>query len=254
VGQFDGRVAVITAAAGAGIGQAVARKLASEGARLVISDIHPRRLAETAQALQSEHKVEVLAVEADVTNRTQVDSMVEAAIARFGRIDILHNNAGFNKLSRVWEMDDETWHRVIDINLTGTFFCTRAVLPHMIRQQRGVIVNMSSMHGYSGGDGGGESHYAAAKAAILGFTKAVALETGKYGIRVVALAPGLIENPFLHRIYPEEFFKNIVAGTPLGRAGNPADVANLIAFLCSDDASFITGEAVSITGGYYNPP
>ncbi len=207
-----------------------------------------------AEALSKELGREVVGVVADVTDRAQVDAMVETATKRFGRIDILHNNAGFNKLMPIWEMDDATWKSVIDVNLTGTFYVTRAVLPHMMRQKSGVIINMSSMHGYSGGDGSGESHYAAAKAAIMGFTKAVALETGKSGVRVVALAPGLIDNPFLHRIYPEEFFQRIVGGTPLGRAGTPGDIANLVAFLCGDEAGFITGETISITGGFYNAP
>lgn len=253
MGRFDGKVALVTAAAGAGIGQAVARKLGQEGAQLVLSDAHARRMGEVAQQISKELDREVVGLEVDVTNPAHVDMMVETALRKFGRVDIMMNNAGFNKLAPVWEMDDETWKRVIDINLNGAFYGTRAALKPMIQQRSGVIVNMASMHGYNGGEGG-ESHYAASKAAIMGFTRAVAGETGKYGIRVVALAPGLIYNPFLERIYPKEFFDNIVKHTPLGRMGTPEDVANLIAFLCSDDASFVTGEVVTITGGFYMAP
>ncbi|MSP78948.1 MAG: SDR family NAD(P)-dependent oxidoreductase [Dehalococcoidia bacterium] len=204
MGRFDGKVAVITAAAGAGISHAVAHTLAREGANLVISDIHPRRTQETAEALCKEFDREVVGFVADVTKCDQVDALIETAIKKFGRMDIMHNNTGFNKLEHTWEMTDENWHNVIAVNLDGTFYGTRAVLPHMMRQKSGVIINMSSMHGYSGGDGIGEAHYAAAKAVISGFTKAVALEVGEYNIRVNALAPGVIENPFLHRNYPEK--------------------------------------------------
>ncbi len=253
MGKFDGKVALVTAAAGIGIGHATARKLGQEGAQLVLSDVHARRMAEVAQQLSKELDREVVGLEVDVTNPAHVNMMVETAVRKFGRVDIMMNNAGFNKLAPVWEMDDENWRRVIDINLNGTFYGTRAALQPMMKQKSGVIVNMASMHGYLGPDDG-ESHYSAAKAGIMGFTRAVATEVGKHGVRVVALAPGLIYNPFLERIYPKEFFDNITKHTPLGRMGTPEDIANLIAFLCSDDASFITGEVVSITGGFYMAP
>ncbi|MSQ11132.1 MAG: SDR family oxidoreductase [Dehalococcoidia bacterium] len=253
MGRFDGQVALVTAAAGAGIGQAVARKLGQEGAHLVLSDAHPRRMTEVALQISHELGREVVGMEVDVTNPDQVNAFIQAAVERHGRVDILVNNAGLNKLAPVWEMDNETWKRVLDVNLNGTFYATRAVLPHMMRARKGVIVNMASMHGYLGPDAG-EAHYAAAKAGIMGFTRAVAAEVGKHGVRVVALSPGLIYNPFLERIYPKEFFDGIVKHTPLGRTGKPEDVANLIAFLCSDEASFITGEVVNITGGFYMAP
>jgi len=253
MGRFDGKVALVTAAAGAGIGHAVARKLGQEGAQLVLSDAHARRMGEVAAKLSKEFDREVVGLEVDVTKSSQVNLMVDTAVKKFGRVDIMMNNAGYNKLAPVWEMDDETWRQVVDINLTGAFYGTRAALKPMMQQKSGVIVNMASMHGYNGGEGG-ESHYAASKAAIMGLTRAVAGETGRHGVRVVALAPGLIYNPFLDRIYPKEFFDNIVRHTPLGRVGTPEDVANLIAFLCSDEASFITGEVVTITGGFYMAP
>jgi len=180
VGLLDGKVAIVTAAAGAGIGQAAARRFAQEGAQLVVSDAHPRRVEEVGEAIAKETGREVLALAADVRDAAQVQSMVQAALDRFGRVDVLMNNAGINRLSPVWEMDDETWRLVIDVNLTGTFLCTREVLPHMIEQRSGAIVNMASVVGWFGSSDG-EAHYAAAKAGVMGFTRAVASEVGHHG-------------------------------------------------------------------------
>ncbi len=248
MGLLDEKVAIVTAAAGAGIGQASARRMAEEGAQVVVSDVHPRRLEEVAQAMSNDFGYEVLGLAADVRNVEEVKAMVDATVERHGRVDILMNNAGFNKLTPVWEMDDETWRSVIDINLTGTFNCIRAVLPHMIEQESGAIVSMASMAGWVGSSDG-EAHYSAAKAGVMGLTRAVAAEVGKYGIRVNAIAPGLIYNEFLERIYPKEFFERFAKRVPLGRVGEPPDVADLVLFLASDMSRYITGEVVSISGG-----
>ncbi|HEU4760509.1 MAG TPA: SDR family NAD(P)-dependent oxidoreductase [Dehalococcoidia bacterium] len=248
MGMLDGRTAIVTAAAGAGIGQAVARIFLDEGAQVVISDAHGRRALEMGEKLGEEFGREVPALEVDVRNVEQVAGMVQTARERFGRIDILFNNAGINKLSPVRDMDDETWRMVIDVNLTGTFNTTRAVLPAMIEQGSGSIINMSSSAGWIGSRDG-ESHYCAAKAGVMAFTRAVAAEVGQHGIRVNAIAPGLIYNEFLSRIYPPEFFERARRGIPLGRVGEPPDVARLALFLASDLSGYITGEVVCISGG-----
>ena len=248
MGLLDGKVAIVTAAAGAGIGQAVARTFLREGAQVVISDAHPRRVQELGEKLSQEHGREVPALEVDVRNVEQVAGMVQSARERFGRVDILFNNAGINKLSPVRDMDDETWRMVIDVNLTGTFNTNRAVLPAMIEQGSGSIINMSSSAGWIGSRDG-EAHYCAAKAGVMAFTRAVAAEVGQHGIRVNAIAPGLIYNEFLSRIYPPEFFERAKRGIPLGRVGEPPDVARLALFLASDLSGYITGEVVCISGG-----
>ena len=248
MGLLDGRVAIVTAGAGAGIGQATARRMAEEGAKVVVTDAHARRVEEVASALSNELGKEFLGLEVDVRNVDDVTRMVDATLERHGQIDILMNNAGINKLSPVWEMDDETWRLVIDVNLTGTFNCMRAVLPHMIERKSGAIVSMASSAGWVGG-GDGEAHYSAAKAGVMGLTRAVAAEVGPDGIRVNAIAPGLIYNEFLERIYPKEFFERYAKRVPLGRVGQPPDVADLAVFLASDMSRYITGEVVSISGG-----
>ncbi len=248
MGLSDGRVAIVTAAAGAGIGQAAARRFAEEGSRLVVADAHAQRVQEVAAAMSRDYGREVLGLEVDVRNVDQVNAMVQATLDKFGQIDVLMNNAGINKLSPVWEMEDETWRLVIDVNLTGTFNCTRAVLPHMIERKSGAIISMSSSAGWIGSRDG-ESHYCAAKAGVMAFTRAVAAEVGKHGIRVNAIAPGLIYNEFLSRIYPPEFFERAKRGVPLGRVGEPPDVADLALFLACDMSRYITGEVICISGG-----
>lgn len=248
--RFEGKVAIVTASAGAGIGQATARRFASEGANVVITDIHPRRTAEVAQKIAEETGKETLGIVCDVRNRDQVESMVKQTLDKWGKVDILVNNAGINKLSPVWQMDDETWKLVLEVNLYGTFYCTRAVLPKMIEQKWGRIVNLTSVAQWIGSPDG-EAHYCAAKAAIGAFTRCVAQEVAKYGITCNAIAPGVAWNEFLARIYPEEVTKKWLERIPMGRFGTPEDIANAIAFLCSDEASYITGEIITVAGGLY---
>jgi len=243
-------VAVVTAAAGAGIGQAVARRFAEEGAQVVVSDAHPRRAQEVAARMSADFGREVPAFGVDVTRRDQVEAMVQATVERFGRIDILFNNAGINKLEPVWEMSDETWNLVLGVCLTGTFYVTRAVLPHMIRQKRGAVVSMASVAGWIA-SGDGQAHYCAAKAGVMAFTRSVAAECGKHGIRANAIAPGVIYNEFLSRIYPAGFFETRAQQAIVGRLGEPPDVANLALFLASDESAYITGEVFCISGGAY---
>lgn len=250
MGLLEGKVAIVTAAAGAGIGQATARRFAQEGAQLIISDAHARRVQEVAAAMSKDYGREVIALEVDVTRRDQVEAMAQTALNRYGRIDILFNNAGINRLQPVWEMEDDNWNQILAVNLTGTFYCTRAVLPTLIQQRSGSIISMASIAGWIGSDEG-EAHYCAAKAGVMAFTRAVAAEVAKHGIRVNAIAPGLIYNPFLERIYPKEFFAAFAKRVPLGRVGEPADIADLALFLASDLSRYITGEVICISGGFY---
>ncbi len=247
--KLQAQVAVITGGAGAGIGQATARRFAEEGAHIVISDTHPRRTDETAQAIASEYGVKTLGVLCDVTFRDQVEALVQKTIETFGRLDILVNNAGRNVLSTVAEMTDEQWDTVIDVCLKGTFYCSRAVLKPMMEQKRGNIVSLSSVAGLHGSPE--QAHYCAAKAGIIGFTRTLALEVASYNIRVNAIAPGLIYNDFLRRIYPQEFFDTAASRTPLGRMGQPRDIANAICYLVSDEASYVTGQTHSVNGGTF---
>jgi 3-oxoacyl-[acyl-carrier protein] reductase len=250
MGELEGQVAIVTAAAGAGIGQAAARRFAAEGAHVVVTDAHARRVQELAEAMAGEFGREFLGLEVDVRNVEQVAKMAETALERYGRIDILVNNAGINRLQPVWEMSEETWELIIGVNLTGTFHCTRAVLPAMIERKRGSIVNLASSVGWMASDEG-EAHYCAAKAGVMALTRAVAAEVGKHGIRANAIAPGLIHNPFLDRIYEPEYFRGWERKSLLGRLGKPEDVADLVMFLATDRSSFITGEVFCISGGAY---
>jgi len=250
MGDFAGKVAIVTAAAGAGIGQAVARNFAREGAHVIVSDAHARRPYQVAEEITREYGIKAIGMQCDVRNREQVAAMVKAAVQEWGKIDILVNNAGIDQPVPVWEMSDETWDLVIDVNLKGTFNCCRAVLPVMMKQRQGKIVNLSSVVAWMGGKDEGAA-YVAAKAGIQGFTRAVAHQVGKYNINVNAVAPGLIYNPFLEKVRPAEYFEEVKKQIVLGRTGAPQDVANAVLFLCSEKADYITGACLCVSGGWY---
>ena len=246
--KLEGKVAIVTASAGAGIGQGTLRALAREGAGVVVTDTHERRTGEVAEALKSEG-YKAIGVVCDVTDREQVENAVKQTLSEFGRIDILVNNAGINRLQPVHEMTDENWDVVIDTNLKGTFYFTRAVLPTMIEQNYGRIVNISSIAGWSGSNQG-EAPYCAAKAGIMAFTRCVALETAKYDITVNAIAPGFVPNPFLLKIYPPEALEAIERMIPKGKGATPDEIANVILFLVSPEGSYITAETIAVSGGW----
>lgn len=246
--KLEGKVAIVTASAGAGIGQATLRALAREGASVVVTDAHERRTGEVAEALKSEG-CKAIGIVCDVTNREHVDNLAKRTLSEFGRIDILVNNAGINRLQPTHEMTDENWDLVIDTNLKGTFYCTRAVLPTMLEQNYGRIVNISSIAGWSGSNQG-EAPYCAAKAGIMAFTRCVALETAKYDITVNAIAPGFVPNPFLLKIYPQEALQAIERAIPKGRGATAQEIANAILFLVSEEGSYITGETIAVSGGW----
>ena len=250
--KLSGKIALVTAAGGAGMGQAIARRFIQEGAKVVVTDSHERRVKEVASELSSEIDDEVLGLKLDVRSQDDVNSCVEQTLATHGTIDILYNNAGINKISPVWELSDEDWMLILDVCLTGTFRLTRAVLPSMIKQKSGAIINVSSIAGWrSDPTSGGQSAYAAAKAGVMGLTRSTAAEVGEHGIRANAIAPGLIYNQFLERIYDKSWFEMQEQQNLVGRIGQSDDVASLAVFLASDDSSFITGEVMCISGGRY---
>jgi len=247
--SFENKVAIITASAGAGIGQATARAFAREGAKVVLSDINEKRLEKTAGEFRSTVSADILPVKCDVTNRQEVDSMVAQTVKEFGQIDILVNNAGFDMRSTVVDMTDEAWERIVNINLRGTFYCCRAVLPHMLERGYGKIINLSSIAAWQH-TAEDSAAYGACKAGISGFTKLLAREIAPKGINVNAVAPGFTANEYnlhagLERLEPYQHL------TPIGRFGKPEDQANAILFLASEEASFIVGATLCVSGGWY---
>ena len=246
------RVAIVTGAAGAGIGQATARALAREGAAVVVADSHAKRASSVAKDIAVSSGVQTLGIQCDVSDPTQVKNMVTETLERFGQIDILVNNAGINQLFPTWEMPDEAWDLVVKVNLSGTFYCTRAVLPHMIDRRSGAIVNLSSLAAYISSKDSG-SAYSATKGGIISFTKTVAAEVGEYNIRVNVVAPSLIWNEFMTRVpgLRQGFYEELRSQIPMARFGKPEEVANTVVFLASDEASYISGAVISITGGFH---
>lgn len=243
------RVVVVTAGAGAGIGGAIVRTLAKEGWDVVITDAHERRTVELARSLSEEYDREFLGIPLDVTDFIAVSEAVKQVVADRGGIDALVNNAGWNKLEPVIEMDPATWQRCLDVDLTGTFNCLRNALPAMRERGGGAVVNISSIAAWETSTEHGAA-YSAAKAGVTALTRVAAAEVGRYGIRVNAIAPGLIYNDFLPKMYPAEFFEGYAERrSRVGRVGQPDDVAALASFLLSDRAGYITGEVYGISGG-----
>ncbi len=246
--KFSHQVAIVTAAAGAGIGQATVRALAEEGATVVVSDQHPQRTVSVAESLTKEFGVKTLPVVCDVTDKSQIENLVKQTIDAFGQIDILVNNAGFDVFKKIEDIDLVSIQRIIDINLMASIYLTKAVLPYMISRQTGKIVNLSSIAAYSP-DSGDSAVYGAAKAAIQAFTRTAAREVGKYNIRINAIAPSVTLNPFLEKQMPAESISEIMGKMPLG-AIKPEDQAKAILFLLSDDAALISGATLNVTAGY----
>ena len=250
--KLKDRVAIVTASAGAGIGKATAWRLAKEGASVVISDTHEKRIKEVTESMQAEgHRA--IGVVCDVSRWEQVQAMVGRTLDAFGQIDILVNNAARELLSQIVDMTEENWDLVMNVCLKGTFLCTKAVLPTMIGQRSGSIINLSSVAAYVGSSMG-ESSYCAAKAGVIALTRVTAAENAKYGIRANCVAPGFVPNPFLERIYTKEMLHAMAKMSPLGRGARPEEMASIVAFLASDDASYITGEVVNASAGMYWRP
>ncbi|MFG3439692.1 SDR family oxidoreductase [Nonomuraea sp. NPDC047897] len=244
-GLLDGRVTLVTAAAGAGIGYATARRCAEEGAVVVLSDRHERRLAEAAGTLAELTGAEPLAVPCDVTSQAQVAALFEAVVAAHGRLDVVVNNAGLGGTAELADMTDAQWDAVLDVTLNGTMRCTRAAVRLMAGQGSGVIVNNASVVGWRAQRG--QAHYAAAKAGVMALTRCVAMEVAEHGIRVNAVAPSLAVHPFLARVTSEELLAELASREAFGRSAEPWEVANVIVFLASDYSSYMTGEVVSVS-------
>jgi 3-oxoacyl-[acyl-carrier protein] reductase len=245
-GLLEGKVVVITAAAGTGIGGAAARRCLEEGASVAISDQHARRLAATREELAEAHAGLVWSQSCDVTDEAQVAALIEGAAGHFGRIDVLINNAGLGGTSSVLDMTDEQWLRVLDVTLNGTFRCTRAALRQMVAQGHGgAVVNNASVLGWRAQPG--QAHYAAAKAGVMAFTRCAALDVAAHGIRVNAVAPSLAIHPFLAKVTDEDLLAELAGREAFGRAAQPWEVANVMVFLASDYAGYMTGEVVSVS-------
>ena len=240
-----GKKVVVTAAAGTGIGFATAKRCLEEGARVCISDFHDRRLSETAEQLGEISGERPPALLCDVTQEEQVRALVAGAVEALGPLDVLVNNAGLGGFAPVVEMTDEQWHRVLDVTLHSTFRMTRAALPHMLERGSVSIVNNASVLGWRAQKG--QAHYAAAKAGVMAFTRCVALEAAERNVRVNAVAPSLAMHEFLSKVTPDGLLEELVGREAFGRGAEPWEVANVIVFLASDHASYMTGEVLSVS-------
>ncbi|MCB8815332.1 SDR family NAD(P)-dependent oxidoreductase [Desulfosporosinus shakirovi] len=246
--KIKDRVALVTGS-GQGLGKAIAFALASEGAKLAINDISlnevkAREIVSELRKIGTEAEVFL----ADVTQESEVNKMVEEILARFSRIDILVNNAGINRDGLIHKGDLQNWNAVMNVNLTGPFICTKAVLPSMRQNNYGRIVNISSLTARLGVSGTG--YYASAKSGLIGLTKVTAVENMAKRITCNALAPGYIKTDMMMK-YPEEQLQALIARIPAGRLAEPAEIADVVVFVAADSASYMTGAVIDINGGYF---
>jgi len=244
--ELTGKVALVTGAA-QGIGKAVALFLAQHGADIAVSDINLEKAEETAKEVQAVGRRST-AIKVDVTNLENVEGMVGAILEQFGRIDILVNNAGIARDKLILRMTEEDWDAVLNVNLKGTFHCTKAVIRHMSKQRSGKIVNIASVVGEMGNVG--QANYSASKAGVIGFTKTIAKEFAQRGINVNAIAPGYIET-LMTEVLPEKVKEELRRLIPMERLGRPEDVAHAVLFLVSEASSYITGQVLNVNGGIY---
>lgn len=242
---LEGRTVVVTAAAGTGIGSAVARRCIEEGATVLISDSHERRLGEAAEVLAEIAGAPVASAVCNVTVQDDIDRLFATAVAELGHIDVLINNAGLGGTVDLIEMTDEQWSLVLDVTLTGTFRATRAAMQHMVPRGSGVIVNNASVLGWRAQ--AGQAHYAAAKAGVMALTRCAAIEAAPSGIRINAVAPSLAMHPFLAKVTSDELLEELTTREAFGRAAEPWEIANTMVFLASDYASYLTGEIISVS-------
>ena len=246
LGMLKGKTVVVTAAAGTGIGYSVAKRAVEEGATLLISDFHERRLGEAADRIAAEVGCARPATfVCDVTNEQAVQGLRDASLAALGRIDVLINNAGLGGEADVIDMTDDQWSRVLDVTLTSLFRMTRAFLPVMYAAKSGVMVNNASVLGWRAQKG--QAHYAAAKAGVMAFTRCAALEAADHGVRINAVSPSLALHPFLAKVTTEEKLAELVKTEAYGRPAEVWEVANVMLFLASDLSSYMTGEIVPVS-------
>jgi 2-hydroxycyclohexanecarboxyl-CoA dehydrogenase len=244
MGRLDDKVTIVTGA-GRGIGRGIVEKLAAEGAKVVVSDVDEESARETAGAIGGG----AVGLRADVTSKESVEAMVEEVVDRFGRVDVLVNNAGWDKVEPFLKSNESDWERVIAINLYGTLHCCKAVLPVMVEQEYGKVVNIGSDAGRVGSSG--EAVYSAAKGGIISFTKTLAREMARYKINVNCICPGPADTPLFAEIGGEnpKLKEALQKAIPFRRLALPQDLANAVTFLASDEAEYITGQTLSVSGG-----
>lgn len=242
--ELAGRVAIVTGGS-RGIGEAIVRLFVEKGATVVISDIDGEAAESLAKEI-TEAGGNAMALQTDVQSFESCEAMVEAVLERFGRVDILVNNAGITRDSLLLRMSEEDWDRVISVNLKGVFNCTKAAIKPMLKARSGKIINIASVVGVTGN--AGQGNYAASKAGVIGFTKAIARELASRGINVNAVAPGFIKTKMTESL-PEKAVERLVSQIPLNALGEPRDVAEAVLFLSSDGARYITGQVVNVDGG-----
>ena len=243
--KLKDKVAVVTGAA-QGLGRAIAKILAQQGAKVVVADLQLEKAEATAKEIAADTGQQVIALRVDVVESASAKAMIDRTMDEFGRIDILINNAGTTRDSLIMRMKEADWDLVLNVNLKGNFNCSKAAIRPMMKQHYGRIVNITSVSGLAGQVG--QTNYSSSKAGVIGFTKALAKEVGSRKITVNAIAPGLIETALTIDL-PQELKDMALEMTPLGRLGEPDDIANALAFLVSDEASFITGQVLSVDGG-----
>jgi 3-oxoacyl-[acyl-carrier protein] reductase len=244
--EVSGKIALVTGGA-QGIGKAIALLLAQKGSDVIVSDVNLEKAEETAREIETLSR-RSMAVRANVAVFDEVEKMVQTLIERFGRIDILVNNAGIARDKLLLRMTEEDWDAVLDINLKGTFNCTKTVIRHMSKQRSGRIVNIASVVGEMGN--AGQANYSASKAGVIGFTKTIAREFASRGITVNAIAPGYIVTPMTDAL-PEKAKEELKRMIPMERLGQPEDVAQAVLFLVSEASSYITGQVLNVNGGIY---
>jgi len=244
-GLLAGKNVVVTAAAGTGIGFAVAKRCVEEGARVLISDIHERRLGEAVERLEAEAGERPVSVLCNVTQQGDVDQLFATAIDELGHVDVMMNNAGLGGTANVVDMTDDQWGSVIDVTLNGTFRATRAAMQHMMPRGGGAIVNNASVVGWRAQEG--QAHYAAAKAGVMALTRCAALEAAHANVRINAVAPSLAMHPFLAKVTTDELLAELTTREAFGRAAEPWEIANVMVFLASDYSTYMTGEVISVS-------
>lgn len=247
MGSLKGKVAIVTGGS-RGIGRAICLKLAETGADVVVNDISDDQSVQDLLTEIGKAGSRGIFFKADVSRSDQAKDLVEEALRQMGRVDILVNNAGITRDNLILRMKEEEWDAVLAVNLKGCFNCTQAVSRHMIKQRSGAIINISSVVGIVGN--AGQANYSASKAGVIGLTKSVAQELAPRGVRVNAVAPGFIDTEMTRQL-PEDYREKLRERIPLGFFGQPEDVAKVVAFLASDEASYITGEVIKIDGGLF---
>jgi len=248
MGAIDNKVAIVTGGGG-GIGGAIVQRFAREGAKLAVADIDVEAAKASAANIAAKG-VDGMSIAADVTDKKSVDGMVKATLDRWGRIDILINVAGGADRKLVVDMTAADWDHIVDMNLKSTFLCSQAVLPTMLKQRYGKIVNTSSIYGFTGN--ATRSSYAAAKAGVAAFTKSLALEVVNEGINVNAVAPGRVSTPRVRSHYSDQAWADAVAQIPMGRTGTPDEIASAVLFLVNDENKYITGQTIHVNGAWLN--